>query len=1523
MKIRAILALVITVSAINAHAQLTATVTTTDAICFGSCDGIATATASGGVTPYTYIWDDSNMQTTAMATGLCAGTYTVNVLDNIGDSTFVSGTVAEPAQIFITTSAVDASCNGLCDGMISAAVSGGTGAYTYMWDDPMTQTTATAFNLCAGVYVVYVTDANGCTALLSSIVNEPTIITVTISSTDVSCSGGSDGSATASVTGGTTPYTYSWNTSPVQTGATATGLSAGTYIFTVTDPNGCVANANITITEPASITTLFNPPSPAATCGSCDATTSVIATGGTPLYTYIWSDGQATSAAAGLCVGTYTVTVTDMNGCTSSNSVTVTGTSGFTFNGSAANSTCGSCDGSATSSVSGGTSPYMYLWDDPLAQTTANAINLCPATYILQVTDSAGCVGDTSYTISNTGGLTAVISNINNVICPGACDGNATVAASGGTTPYTYLWSDSLSQVTATAANLCNGSYTVTVTDAIGCVEVVSAIITQPQNLSLTSTSTSSSCGQANGSACVSVTGGTAPYVITWDDPFTTVGACIDSALAGVYNPVVVDSNGCSFTTPVIINDIAGPTVGISAIDATCGVANGSATATVSGGTSPYTYIWDDPGSQTSQTAINLAAGTYTCVITDNNGCVASASATIGATGSVSFGLTVNDATCSSCDGSAASSPSGGTPPYTYAWSDSSFAQTADSLCAGSHSLQITDSVGCVSDTTFSVNNIGGFTASISFTSNVTCNGDSNGIAVVSATGGTLPYTYSWDDPMAQANDTAFNLPAGTYNASVTDAAGCTFIVTAIISQPAVLVLVGTATNSGCGGGSDGTVTATVTGGTSPYTYLWNDSLNQTTATAVNLSPGTYTCDVTDGAGCSGSASAIVILDTNGIAISTNLYQPSYCGGYGYGYINVSGGTSPYTYAWDVAPYYWYSWLGYGMLAPGAYNVTVTSANGCSDSIGVTITNLCLPNLILGNVFNDANGNCTLDTNDYALSNWIVRADPGSIMATTDYYGDYEMYLDSGNYTLSLIDTDPLRSQACPSSPNTYTLNLGSTTNTVNNMDFAVQPDISCAKMEVDISTWAVRNCRNNYYSLYYCNNGTVAATNATIVVELDTGMSYTSFYSWPTVSLASIVGDVITFDLGAVNPMECGYISVRAFLVCDMSLLGSTQCVKAHIYPDSSCTAPDSTWDKSSVMVEGTCVSDSMACFNITNTGDPGNGDMQGPSDYRIYRNNILIDSGTFQLAGGASIAICYLADSSTIRLEADQRPGHPGNSHPQDNVEMCGSPSFILGQITSTQQDDLDPFVEIDCHEVTGSYDPNDKAVQPKGLTDAYHYIDSTDLLEYTIRFQNTGNDTAFNVFIRDTLSQYVDIATLESGVSSHPYTVQFYDNDVVQWDFANIMLPDSNVNEPESHGFVKFKIQQIAGNADGTVIKNSAAIYFDYNDPVITNTVFNTIGDIEALTTYMPEIYDDAYSVEVYPNPFSTTTTIQVDGLDAISTASLEMYNIIGEKVKSFSSNDSKFIVNRNQLPSGIYFYNIKLENKLIGAGKLIVN
>jgi uncharacterized repeat protein (TIGR01451 family) len=569
--------------------------------------------------------------------------------------------------------------------------------------------------------------------------------------------------------------------------------------------------------------------------------------------------------------------------------------------------------------------------------------------------------------------------------------------------------------------------------------------------------------------------------------------------------------------------------------------------------------------------------------------------------------------------------------------------------------------------------------------------------------------------------------------------------------------------------------------------------------------------------------------------------------------------------------------------------------------------------MLTGKVYADMNENGIYDDGDSPLPGKILKAEPGPYYGYTNSDGIYKIWVSQGDYTVTQLDVESPWYQFAPSDPYSYSINVPTDEyDTIPHVDFANAAEYYCSIMSVDIVLGGLGICAYPSVYINYSNSGTLGTENTLITVELDENLTY---YSGG--NLVSEDGNLLTFNVGTVAPGQQGQFHFITQYSCDPDLAGATACVAAHIYPDDPCGEEISEeWDRSSVMVEGECVDGLQVCFTITNTGDPGEGDMQGTSQYRIYENNVLVHTGTFQIAGGANQEICWPANGNTIRLEADQRPGHPGNSHPQESIELCGSPNNSMGFIIDVPQDDVDEFVEIDCQEVLASYDPNDKAVIPAGIF-SQHFIDSTDVLEYRIRFQNTGTAPAINIYILDTISERLDITTFRQMSSSHPCTIDILPGNVIRWYFTDIMLPDSTHNEPESHGYVKFKINQSPGNEFMDVIYNSAGIFFDYNLPVLTNTVFNTIGKDSDIISVTP-ITKSGTSVDVYPNPAGNTVYFDSEE----SNITIEIYNLSGQKVKAKSATNGYTALSVEDLANGLYFYNVTGQHGLIGSGKLMI-
>jgi gliding motility-associated-like protein len=905
-----------------------------DVSCYGGSDAIVGLNVSGGTTPYSYQW--SNGATSNDPGPLSAGTYTVTITDVNSCTTQSSVTINQPAAALNATISGNspALCFGDNTGSLSISVSGGTSPYSYVWNNGATSQNIN--NLVTGTYTVTITDSQGCTFLLSDSVSQPSapLSASTVMNQAVSCFGGSDGSGQVNVTGGTSPYTYTWshgvNTQQV------TGLSNGTYDVTVTDANGCSTTASLTITEPNAALNAVASMQQAVNChAGNDGSASVAVSGGTAPYSYQWSDGSTTSSVNGLSAGIYTVTVTDINGCITSANVTITQPQqalSTSVTSNQAVSCFGGGDGSLDVLVTGGTSPYTFQWNT--GATTQNISGLSTGTYTVTVTDVNGCTDNLSATVSQpAAALNASTIVTSNISCYSGNNGSINLTVSGGTLPYTFIWSTGAT--TEDINGVGAGVYTVTITDANGCTFNISDEITQPAgalSASLTMSQAVSCNGGSNGALTLTVNGGTAPYSYNWSNGATTQN--ISGLSAGVYTVTVTDANGCftsqsgSVTQPVAALSIS--TSQVSSV--LCHAGNsGAIDITPSGGTAPYTYVWSN--GQTTQDISGLTSGTYTVTVTDANGCIESATISVNqpaAPLSAAGIVTANVSCYGGNNGSANISVSGGTVPYSYQWSNGEITQSIFNLSTGLYSVTITDANGCT--TTASVDVLQPFAAlndSIMVISNALCFGDESGTITYQAGGGTAPYSYQWSN--GATTSSIDSLLAGTYTVTVTDANGCVMTSQATISQPpAPLLALATVTqNVFCNGGSSGSIDLTANGGTQPYTYVWNNGA--TTEDINGLSAGTYTATVTDANGCTATASAGIGQPAQQLTATVNVIQDVLCfnGTNGFIDIMVTGGTPAYTFNWSNGA----TTEDIGGLTAGTYTVTVTDANGCDTTL--------------------------------------------------------------------------------------------------------------------------------------------------------------------------------------------------------------------------------------------------------------------------------------------------------------------------------------------------------------------------------------------------------------------------------------------------------------------------------------------------------------------------------------------------------------------------------------------------------------
>ncbi|WP_170110744.1 T9SS type A sorting domain-containing protein [Flavilitoribacter nigricans] len=675
---------------------LAATGSKTDVVCNDdngpSSDGTASVSAMGGKPPYSYAW--SNGGSTASISNLAAGGYTCTVTDANGCTAEVPVTVGTPAHFSCTASQkFPVVCNGESNGSGMVVATGGTGGYSYKWDNG--NTSATANNLDAGTHYVTVTDSKGCTSVCSVLITEPDALSCSAGqNSPVKCYGESNGSATVTPSGGNGGYSYKWDNG--NTSATANNLNAGSHSVTVTDSKGCTTTCSVTITQPNMLTCSASQNTPVECYGESNGSATVTPSGGNGGYSYKWDNGNTSATANNLNAGSHSVTVTDSKGCTTTCSVTITQPDmlSCTANQNSPVECYGESNGSATVTPSGGNGGYSYKWDN--GNTSATANNLNAGSHSVTVTDSKGCTTTCSVTITQPNMLTCSAGQNTPVECYGESNGSATVTPSGGNGGYSYKWDNG--NTSATANNLNAGTHSVTVTDSKGCTTTCSVTITQPDMLSCTASQNSPvECyGESNGSATVTPSGGNGGYSYKWDNGNTSATA--NNLNAGSHSVTVTDSKGCTTSCTVTIGQpdrLSCSTKQNSPVEC-YGESNGSATVTASGGNGGYSYKWDN--GNTSATANNLKAGSHSVTVTDSEGCTTSCTVTISQPSSLSCSASQNSpADCTLANGSATASGSGGNGGYSYKWDNGNTSATANNLTAGTHSVTVTDSKGCTS----------------------------------------------------------------------------------------------------------------------------------------------------------------------------------------------------------------------------------------------------------------------------------------------------------------------------------------------------------------------------------------------------------------------------------------------------------------------------------------------------------------------------------------------------------------------------------------------------------------------------------------------------------------------------------------------------------------------------------------------------------------------------------------------------------------------------------------------------------
>jgi len=550
-----------------------------------------------------------------------------------------------------------------------------------------------------------------------------------VQGTDASC-GDANGSATVTAILGVSPYSYSWSNGA--TSKSISGLASGTYSVTVVDSKGCQTTCSVNIGDTVPPTCFAS--GTKTTCDENNGTATVFGIGGSGIYSYVWNTGQTTSTITNLSPGTYTVVVTDSNGCSSDCSVIINDSSAPRCSIAATDTHCGLSDGSATVSAIGGVPPYSYSWNNGSTSTTISG--LAAGTYSVVITDFSGCQSMCSVTIKASSAPSCNISGTNTTC--GLNNGSAVANVSGGSGNYTYQWSNGAA--TNSISNLSPGTYSVTVTDGSSCTTECSVFIQGSAPISCNVTGTNTSCNSNNGSATVNVSGGSGSYSYSWSNGSSSQS--INGLSAGNYSVNVIDNNtGCTTSCSVTIQGSNVISCTISGSDPDCGLSDGSAIVTVNGGSGNYSYSWNT-GANT-QSISNLAAGNYVVNVVDNNtGCTTSCNITLQSSNPISCSISSTNATCGLNNGTATVTVFNGTGSYTYSWNNGAVTPTITGLVEGTYIVNVTDvNTGCSTSCLVVISSSPAISCSIN-KNNASC-GLNNGSANVSVIGGSGNFSYA------------------------------------------------------------------------------------------------------------------------------------------------------------------------------------------------------------------------------------------------------------------------------------------------------------------------------------------------------------------------------------------------------------------------------------------------------------------------------------------------------------------------------------------------------------------------------------------------------------------------------------------------------------------------------------------------------------------------------------------------------------------------------------------------------------
>jgi gliding motility-associated-like protein len=923
-------------------------------------------------------------------------------------------------------------CQGVFDGFINLTITGGSPGFSFNWTEPsgFSSTDQDIMGLEAGDYTVVVTDNLGCTQEETYTLIEIEGLEIEATITDANCADNDDGAITVILTGGTPPYSTFWlgPNNFTATELTITGLEAGIYTFVATDSEDCFIEIPLIVNNPSSVTATADITNVSCTGESNGAITLTLDGVSGPID-ITWSGPNGFSSndqnISGLIAGNYQLTIIDQDGCLFNAFYEVTEPDALVVSVQTTQPTCALSNGQLVASITGGTPAYQVLWTDALNNivgTDPTLTDIPAGSYTLTVADDNGCTYSETFELIDSDLIVAA--TITEILCHQDDNGAITLNISGGLPPYIVVWSgpNGFSSNSPSISNLVPGTYDVTILDDSNCSVSLSFEITEPALLELTATADPSSCLQNNGSVSAIITGGTiaTDYNISWLDANNVeigTDATINNLPAGIYTVIVSDDNGCEVTDQVAVSDQDG-TISATLQNPTCGGANdGSISIEITGGTEPYTILWNGPNGFTSSDLIisNLETGVYTITVTDSLGCIFTDLYDLTEPEPFSIALNATPVACFGDEnGTITLNIDGGIFPYQIVWSGpngfSSTDQNLTDLAAGTYSVVVIDSLTCISTADIEILSPESITADIDVLNNL-CSTDTVGSITITLLGGNNPFTFQWisSNGFTSEQQNISNLAPGFYELLVTDSLGCSAQFDATITSSPELLVDFTTTLSNCFGEENGSIEIFTSGGTPNYTYSWSgpNGFSSNDALIENLAAGTYFLTLLDSNLCA-LQDSIVLTQPDSLFAEINATSVL-CFGEENGTIEaiINGGTSPYTASWTGPDGFSSSELTLINLIPGDYNLSVADSNGCAYNTIVTIIN---PDPLGVSLTQMTDALCNTDNSGSITIDVVGGTEPYSFSWTgPNNYSSDEQNPDSlfpGTYNLLLTDAN-------------------------------------------------------------------------------------------------------------------------------------------------------------------------------------------------------------------------------------------------------------------------------------------------------------------------------------------------------------------------------------------------------------------------------------------------------------------------------------------------------------------------------------